>query len=290
MDQGVLEMFLAGVSTRRVQEVLNPWMGRPTVSAGTVSQITKVLSAEVEKFHCRSLSDDYLYLLLDGIYLKTKSPLHAKRRCILVVYGIQANGTRELVDFKMTRMGESQIAWESFLISLKNRGLKGDHLLLAVVDGNKGLWNALDLVWINVPRQRCWAHKLRNVANHIPKKFQPACLTGAKKIYLADTRDDALKVFKRWAKVWVGIVPKAVQCLEEDFEDMLVFMACPKKLRVKLRTTNIIERVFREVRRRTRPISCFQNRESVERIIFAIFHRQNALWREKPLKEITHNS
>jgi len=283
VDKGVLEMFLAGVSTRRVEEVLAPMMGKPTLSAGTVSKITKVLDQEVQKFHGRKLSDDYLYLVLDGIYLKTKSPIHSKRRCFLVAYGIKADGTRELIDFKMTRKGESQIAWESFLVSLKNRGLEGNHLKLVVLDGNKGLWNAIDLVWLNVPRQRCWAHKLRNVANKIPHKLQGSCMIEASKIYKAESKEEALRAFKHWAKVWGGIVPDAVKCLEEDFEEMITFFDCPKELWIKLRTTNVIERVFREVRRRTRPISCFQNRESVERIIFAIFHRQNNLWKEDPL-------
>ena len=160
VDKGVLEMFLGGVSTRRVQEVLVPWMGRPTLSAGTVSRITKVLDGEVQKFHGRRLLDEYLYLILDGIYLKTKSPIHSKRRCILVAYGIKSNGVRELIAFKMAPKDESQIAWESFLVSLKNRGLEGNQLKLIVVDGNKGLWNACDLVWINVRRQRCWAHSV----------------------------------------------------------------------------------------------------------------------------------
>ena len=283
VDKGVLEMFLAGVSTRRVREVLAPLMGSPTISSSTVSKITHVLNNHVQRFHGRKLSDDYVYLILDGIYLKTKSPIHSKRRCILVAYGIKADGMRELIDFKMTRKGESQVAWESFLVSLKNRGIEGDHLKLVVVDGNKGLWNAIDLVWMNVPRQRCWAHKLRNVANKVPKKLQSSCMIEASKIYKAESKEEALRAFKHWAKVWRGIVPAAVQCLEEDFEDMIAFFDCPKELWVKLRTTNVIERVFREVRRRTRPISCFQNRESVERIIFAIFHRQNNLWKEEPL-------
>lgn len=288
VDHAVLEMFLSGVSTRRVQEALAPLMGSPTVSSMTVSRISKVLDKEVNTFHQRRLSDDYLYLILDGIYLKTKSPLHSKRRCVLVAYGIKADGTRELIDFKMTRKGESQVAWESFLIALKNRGVEGTHLKLVVVDGNRGLWNAIDLVWLNVPRQRCWAHKLRNVSNHIPKKLQSSCMIQAADIYRAPSKQEALKAFKQWTKVWKGIVPKAVQCLEDDFEDLIPFFDCPKAFWIKLRTTNIIERVFREVRRRTRPISCFQNRESVERIIFAIFHRQNNIWRNKPLK-LTQN-
>jgi len=283
VDKGVLEMFLAGVSTRRVQEVMVPLMGRPTVSSSTVSQITKLLDSHVQGFHGRKLSDGYRYLVLDGIYLKTKSPIHSKRRCILVGYGITEDGTRELIDFKMARKGESQVAWESFLISLKNRGLEGNHLKLVVLDGNKGLWNAVDLVWLNVPRQRCWAHKLRNVANKVPKKLQSSCMVQASDIYRAGSKEEAIRAFKKWAKVWGGVAPEAVKCLEEDFEDMIAFFDCPKELWMKLRTTNVIERVFREVRRRTRPISCFQNRESVERIIFAIFYRQNNLWKADPL-------
>jgi len=288
VDKGVLEMFLAGVSTRRMEEVLEPLMGKGALSAGTVSRISKVLDIHVREFHRRQLRDDYLYLVLDGIYLKTKSPVHARRRCILVAYGIKADGTRELIDFKMTRLGESQAAWEGFLVSLKNRGLEGTNLKLVVVDGNQGLWNAVDLVWINVPRQRCWAHKLRNVSNNLSKKIQVLCISGARKIYCADSKTEAIQAFKKWVRLWKSIAPKAVECLERDFEDLIPFLECPKALRRKLRTTNVIEREFREVRRRTRPMSCFQNRDSVERIIFAIFYRQNQIWKEKPLNEITH--
>lgn len=283
VDKGVLEMFLCGVSTRRVKEVLKPLMGSPTVSAGTVSRITKVLDKEVEKFHRRALSDDYFYLILDGIYLKAKSPIRSRRRCILVAYGIKRDGTRELIDFKLTGKEESQLAWESFLVCLKNRGLEGNHLKLVVVDGNRGLWNAVELVWRNVACQRCWAHKLKNLANKVPKKLQSSVMSEASRIYRAESKAEALKEFKHWAKVWRPIVPEAVECLEKDWEEMIPFFDCPKEIQAKLRTTNVIERVFRKVRRRTRPISCFQNRESVERIIFAIFHRQNEIWREKPL-------
>ena len=138
------------------------------------------------------------------------------------------------------------------------------------------------------PRRHRSTLQLRNVANHVPRKLQQSCVGQAKSIYDAPSRQEAIRCFKQWAKVWRPVVPKAVACLEEDFEELLEFFQCPKELWVKLRTTNAIERVFREVRRRTRPISCFQNRESVERIIFAVFYRQNNLWREKPLTEITH--
>ena len=291
VDKGVLEMFLAGVSTRRVEEVLVPLMGEGALSASTVSAISKVLGPAVSHFHRRALQDVYRYLILDGVYLKTKSPVSVKRRCILVVYGIRRDGVRELIDFQLASHGESQSAWDIFLTRLKNRGLHGATLELAVVDGNRGLWNALDLVWPGLPRQRCWAHKLRNVANQLPRKLQKVCLAQARQLYSATSYGHALRRFRKWKKFWNPIAPKAVACLEQDLESLLVFYrVCSKDLWVKLRTTNIIERVFREVRRRTRPMSCFENTDSVERIIYAIFYRQNNLWKDDPLLEITQNS
>jgi len=291
VDQGILEMFLAGVSTRRVQEVLHPLMGSQSVSASTVSEISKVLDAQVQAFHRRPLLDTYRYLILDGVYLKAKSPASVKRRCILVVYGLRTDGIRELIDFQLAGGGESQSAWERFLTRLKDRGLQGQAAHLAVVDGNKGCWNALDLVFPELPRQRCWAHKLRNVANHVPRRLLKPVMIQAAQLYNATSYGHALKRFKTWKKLWAPIIPEAVDCLERDLESLLVFYkVCPQKLWVKLRTTNIIERVFREVRRRIRPMSCFENTDSVERIVFAIFHRQNNLWKDKPLMEFTQKS
>lgn len=291
VDEGVLSMFLAGVSTRRIQEVLTPLMGPRALSAQTVSRITKTLDSEVSAWHHRKITDNYEYLILDGVYLKTKSPVHSKRRCVLVIYGIKASGIRELIDFRLARNGESQAVWEGLLTSLRNRGLQGTHLKLSVVDGNRGLWNALEMVYPDCPIQRCWAHKLRNVANYLPKKLQKTCTSQAGDIYNAQGYHEALKAFKKWRNLWKPIAPEAVHCLEKDLEEMLVFFkAVPQNLWVKLRTTNIIERVFREVRRRTRPMSCFENKESVERIVYAIFYRQNEIWKEKPLVEITQKT
>jgi putative transposase len=290
VDKLVLEMFLAGVSTRRVKEVLNPILGQQALSSTTVSRISRVLDKEVERFHRHKISDDYVYLIFDAVYLKIKSPVNAKRRCVLVAYGVKNNGVRELIDFRLARTGESQTAWECFLTSLFNRGLKGENLLLTAMDGNKGLYNALDLIWPDVPRQRCWAHKLRNVVKHLPRRLQKSCSNQARDIYDAKDEGEAIKAYKKWARFWRPISVKAVDCLEQDLEDLLNFYKCPKPMWIKIRTTNAIERVFREVRRRTRPMSCFTNSKSVDRIIYAIFFRQNNLWREKPLKEITQYS
>jgi transposase-like protein len=279
----ITDMFLAGVSTRKVKEVLKPLYGQNVISAATVSAVTKVLNGAVEQYHRRPIGDDYRFLFMDGIYLKAKSPVRSRRRCILVAYGIKNDGTRELIDFRLARKGESQAAWECFLTSMRNRGFEGKILELISIDGGKGMMNALDFIFPDVPKQRCWAHKLRNVANHLPKKLQKACTSQARDIYEAENYNQAIKAFKTWAKTWRSIAPEAVDCLEGDLEELLRFYACPEAMWIKLRTTNIIERVFREVRRRTRPMSCFSNSRSVERIIFAIFNRQNVIWKDKPL-------
>lgn len=283
LDQAVLNMFLAGVCTRRVKEVIAPLAGENAISSTTVSEITKLLDVHVRKFHDRPLSDDYLYLICDGIYLNMKSPIKSKRRCILVAYGIKTDGTRELISFRMANHGESQAAWESFLNSLWQRGLTGSRLKLIAIDGNTGLANAAAVVFPHAKIQRCWAHKLRNVVNLVPKKEHDAFILDARAIYNANSYTNAIRAFKSLKTTWTSIAPKAVNCIERDLESLLSFFSCPSFLWIKLRTTNVIERVFREVRRRTTPMSTFNNLASVERIIFAIFQRQNSIWAQKRL-------
>jgi len=129
-------------------------------------------------------------------------------------------------------------------------------------------------------------HKLRNVASKLPKKGTKNVMDSAKKIYLADTRKDAEAAFKNWTKDFQDKYPKAVNCLSKDIEDMLTFFCFDENIRSKIRTTNLIERSFREIRRRVRPMACFQNSASVNRIIFGVISGINKGWKSKPIKEL----
>lgn len=289
IDSMILEMFIDGVSTRKVDSVLTPLFGPGTISPAGVSLVTKNLNEQVNKYHSRRLNDDYWYLIADGIYLNVKNPIWKKRRCILAVYGITINGYRELIDFYVAPHGESQQAWEKFLYRLYYRGFEGKNLKLVIRDGNKGLKNALSNVYPHVDQQLCWAHKMRNVASRLPKHIQESCISDARKIYYAKSYNDALKTFRLWTADWKRAAPDAVKCLNDEILDLLNFFHEPKSMWIKLRTTNIIERSFREVRRRTKPISCFQNSDSLQRIIYAVFYKLNRSWERKPLK-ITHYS
>jgi putative transposase len=282
----VREAFLAGVSTRRVGEVLEPVLGE-RLSPQTVSRILSSLDSEVRRYHSRPLSDEHCYLFLDGITLKVKSVLGVKKRLVLCAYGITSDGKRELISFRQAT-AESEQQWEAFLRSLYARGLEGKSLQLIVTDGCAGLHAALLTVYPYTPRQRCWAHKLRNVAAKLPRKVQETCLAGAKQMYLAETQREARYCFLQWAALWRPTAPNAVACVEQDLDELLAFLDCPREHRVRIRTTNVIERAFREVRRRTKTMSCFQNSASVDRITYGIINHLNATWKEKPLPEFTH--
>jgi transposase-like protein len=288
VNRMVREMFLAGVSTRKVQEVLRPIL-KVDLSPQSVSRIVRSLDAEVRHFHMRRIEDEYRYLFLDGITMKVKGVSGVKKRLVLCAYGITVKGKRELVSFHQAT-AESEAQWEAFLRNLYERGLEGKRLRLITTDGCPGLHRALDTVYAYIPRQRCWAHKLRNIASKVRRRNHEQCLRQAKTIYLAETRRQATNLFRDWAKQWRTIEPKAVKCLEVDMDDMLPFLDCPKLHWSKIRTTNAIERSFREVRRRTRPLSCFQNSASVDRIIYGVISHLNKNWEDKPLPYFTHYS
>jgi len=286
VDAALMKVFLYGASTRLTGEALRPLLG-DGISAQTVSNIARSLDEDLKRYHRRKLRDHYLYLFLDGIILKTRTGFGSKKKAVLVAYGIRVDGRRELIDFTITT-AESEKKWWRFLNDLSRRGISGEALGLVVTDGNAGLENAVDLIWPFVKRQRCWAHKLRNVANYLKKKHIDSCVKEAGAIYNAKNKKEADRAYGKWEKKWAPIAPKAVRCVEKDLEELLNFYSCPKEIWVKVRTTNVIERAFREVRKRTRPMSCFNNIPSIERIVYAVLSHLNEQWGKKPLKEFTH--
>jgi len=167
--------------------------------------------------------------------------------------------------------------------------LHGEFLELIGTDGQLGLAKAIGRLWPAVAHQRCWAHKLRNLENKL-KASQQACLEEAKLIYQAENRTEAIQLFRKWKRRWQRQAPKAVACLERDLEQLLAFFDCPKVHWKRLRTTNVIERLFVEVRRRIRTMCAFTTRSSCERILFSVFNRMNQHWTRHPLPAFTHNS
>jgi putative transposase len=281
----IREAFLRGLSTRQSGRVVSILTGE-VVSPQTVSKLTRALDQAVRQFHEARLTDEYAYLFLDGVSLRVRRPAGRKRVHLLVAYGVRRDGTRHLLAF-MRSQGESQTDWEGLLGDLYRRGLEGQRLGLIVTDGCPGLAAAIATVYPRVRHQRCWVHKMRNILEHVRKRDYDEVKKAAQAIYLAESRAHAEQAFRRFRARWLREYGPMVRRLQRDLPELLSFFAFPRHLWKKLRTTNVIERCFVEVRRRTRPMVCFVNVESVDRIIYSIFQRFNLEWKTRTLNLFT---
>src|SRR3990170_2366225 len=281
----IREAFLRGISTRQVGRVIAIVTGE-AVSAQTVSTVTKSLDRLVRRFHESALKDEWAYLFLDGVSLRVRRPAGRKRVQMLVAYGVRRDGQRRLLAFQRSQ-GESEAAWEGFLQGLYRRGLEGKNLQLIVTDGCAGLAAALQTVYPRVEHQRCWVHKMRNILEKVRKRDYDAVKADAQAIYGALSLGQAQRAFQKFRWKWRESYPGMVRLLEKDLPELLTFFHFPRHLWKKLRTTNVIERCFVEVRRRTRPMVCFVNIHSVDRIVYSIFNRMNPQWKNRTLQVFT---
>jgi putative transposase len=274
IDRVILAGFVLGLSTRKVGETLLALLGR-SVSASTVSQVAKTLDAAVSAFHRRPLHNRYKALMLDGVVLSRKTGAGALRRPVLVALGLRHDGKKEVIDFRLAA-SESAAEWEKFLADLYRRGLTGEGLDMICVDGGCGLLAALPRVLPNIPVQRCWAHKIRNVLDKVRKADQPKVKRALHKVMNAANAPAARSAARRLAERFHEQYPKAVACLRNDLDELLTcFRYTTEAKRRTVRTTNAVERRFREVRRRTRPMGTFQDKTSMDRILFAVFTHEN---------------
>jgi transposase-like protein len=287
VDRLILACFLLGLSTRKVGTALCTILGEK-VSPQTVSRVSRTLDEAVAAFHQRALSNGYRALVFDGIILSRKTGMGPLRRPVLVVLGIRPDGKKEVIDFHLAT-SESGPAWEHFLTDLAKRGLTGTGVEVISVDGGPGLLSVLPDCYPGIPVQRCWAHKMRNILDKVKKKDHDAVQKGLQKIYEAPHGMLARQHAGRWRKRWEGLYPAAVRCLSTDLEDLLTcFQFTDPVFRKAVRTTNHIERRFKEVRRRTRPMGVFSNKTSVDRILYAVFMYENKTEEVYPVFAVTH--
>jgi putative transposase len=274
VDRMILSCFVLGLSTRKVSHALMPILGE-TLSATTVSRVSRILDVSVTAFHRRPIRRTYQFLFLDGVVLKRRTGVGSVKRVVLVALGMTREGKKEVIDFTIAH-GESQAAWDAFLSDLYRRGLGAEGLELIITDGGKGLLAALPFVYPGIPTQRCWAHKTRNILNNVRKADHGAVKKDLAAISNAGGIKQAQAALKRFAHKWDILYPKALASLKECEEELLAFFSIQNpKLWKKIRTTNLIERRFRELRRRTRPMGVFSDKTSMERILYAVFAHEN---------------
>jgi transposase-like protein len=274
VDMAILRCFVLGHSTRKVALALVPLLGEQ-VSASTVSRVAKTLDLAVQAFHERQLRNRYRALLFDGVVLSRKTGAGSIRRPVLVILGILRDGRKEIIDWRLGQ-SESEEEWRLLFDNVYRRGLTAEGVEIAVVDGGKGLLAALSTCFPFLPVQRCWAHKVRNITDKVRQVDQEAVRRGLRAIYQASNLTQARRAAGRFARAWEKTYPKAVACLRVDLDQLLTFFRFRDPVwRKAVRTTNAIERRFREVRRRTRPMGVFYDRTSIERILFAVFTHEN---------------
>ncbi len=274
VDRAILACFVLGLSTRKVSEALLPILGEQ-VSASTVSRVSRVLDAEVQAFHRRPLKTQYRVLHFDGVVLSRTTGVGARKRPVLVALGIRPDGRKEIIDFLLAT-SEGQDSWEGLLNDLYRRGLRGEGVELITIDGCGGLRAALRVVYPRIPVQRCWAHKVRNILDKVRVGDWEEVKRDLRRVYGAKNRMNAIQAAIRFGARWDGLYHAAVRCLMKDLDELLNHydLKEPDWQRMS-RTTNAIERRFREVRRRTRPMGAFSDRTSIERILYAVFSYAN---------------
>jgi len=287
IDRLIGQLYLAGISTRKLQGIVKELTGKQ-LSSGTISNIEKKIFQEtLVKFQNSPLTDDIEYLLLDGIRQPIRDIFGYEQKIGLVAYGIKKSGQRGIISLRIVD-SEDEANCLAFLIDLKQRGLLGENLKLITVDGSPALIKAIKQVYPFKPIQNRWVHKMRNILKYLKNFQKKACLEGVKKIFNSQTKKEALIRFQEWKKIWQIQAEKAVKCLEEDLPELLTYYDFPQKDWKKIRSTNYLERAFREIRRRTRTITSFPDKNSAQRIMSAlaeVFLTKPAI----PLNEFTQN-
>lgn len=267
LDTAICDMFVYGASTTRVGEVVET-LTETTPSASTVSRVFHTLESEFAAWKTRPLAAHYAYLFADGTYFTVIYDGAGAKMPILAVIGITAGGEREVLAFTVGDR-ENQVAWEDLLEQLQQRGVQT--VGLWITDGNRAMLNALDCKFPTTPRQRCAVHKIENVLSYVPHKQRIQVEPELKAIFYQANREQADQAVIAFTEKYAALYPTAVECLQRDLEACLTFYAFPKAHWKRLRTTNAIERLFGEVKRRSHKMAAaFRNENSCLLMFFAV--------------------
>ena len=270
----IAQMYLEGVSTRRVQDITQKLCGYE-VSSAQVSRVTQELDEQFEQFRNRPLGEIH-YLIVDAIYLKVRFEGTVIDISILLAFGVNSDGKREIVGAS-TSLSEAEIHWREFLKSLQSRGMSGVRLIIS--DDHAGLKSARRAVFPSVPWQRCQFHLSQNAQSYAPKKSMRAEIAGVmREIFNSPTLEMALEMKRRAIQKYEKRAPEFARWLEENVDEGLTVYQFPKEHWKKIRTSNGIERVNREIKRRTRVAVLFPNKESALRLVTGVIMEIHEEW------------
>lgn len=260
------EMVIAGVSTRKVAKVVETLCGT-TYSKSMVSEVCKDLDTAVNEFRNRPLTTAYPFVLIDATYFKVRSEHRIVSKAFMVAYATNPDGKREVIGFDLFE-NETNDTWFMFIESLRKRGLHGVRVITS--DAHPGILYAIKKVFPDVPWQRCQTHFSRNILDKTPKKYQKGLHSELSELYNARSIADAIKIRDRIISDYEDVAASAMECLDAGFESVMTVMVLPDPLRKYHRTSNHIERLNRELKRRSKVIGVFPNDESIIRIMGSV--------------------
>jgi putative transposase len=281
IDEIVSEMFLRGVSTRKVGKISKLLWGTD-VSPAEVSRMNKVVKKELIRWLNRPITKKIAYLIVDGVYFKVRRK-RVSREAALCAVGITEKGEREHLGFIQGHR-ESQQAWEFLLTQLVRRGLNPKDVLMVTSDGCPGIIAAIGTVLSYSEHQRCLFHKMANLKAKCPKTEWSLTKAKLDRIYYAPNLMEARAQAEGFSREYKVILPALVECLEKDLDASLAYMNHPANRWKHIRTTNLIERSFKEVKRRVKVMEQFPTEESCIRILFTLLQAQNEIWEGRPIK------
>ena len=270
----LMEMVVQGVSTRKVQEITETLCGT-SFSKSTVSALCQNLDPIVAAFRNRPLERHYPFLIVDAIYMKARDDQRVKSRGFLIATGVNDEGNREVLGFEIAD-SESEESWSRFFESLKARGLRAVDLVSS--DNHGGLKNSIQKQFQGASWQRCQTHFSKNLLDKVPKKYRAEVKTALTDLYNAPDLKEAKLRKKRMLVIYEETAPKAMGLLDEAFDDITAVFALPQPYRKRLRTTNGIERLNEELRRRERVIRIFPNDQSLIRLMGAVLMEHHEKW------------
>jgi putative transposase len=270
------EMYIQGVSTRKVKEVTEQLCGHE-FSAATISRVTGQLDEELKRFSQRALEEEYPYLILDARYEKVRQDGVISSQAVQVAIGINWEGRRCVLAVEMANR-ESESSWKEFLLKLKQRGLRG--VVCTISDDHAGLRKAIPEVLPESKWQRCYVHFLRNALDHLPRKKDDDVLTELRWIYERRNVEEARRDLAVWLTKWEGRYGKLCDWAESNIEETLTFYRLPQEHHKHLKSTNMLERINQELKRRTLVVRIFPNSASCLRLVRALAAEIHEDWIE----------
>lgn len=272
----LVEMYVQGVSTRKIKSITEELCGQE-FSASSISVMNKSLDKQLKAFSDRRLEISYPYIVLDARYEKVRENGIVHSQAVLIALGVNETGKREVLGIELSNK-ESLTSWKDFLISLRNRGLHGVKFVIS--DQHQGLKTAIQEVFPEAAWQRCYVHFLRNALNYFPRKSDSDCMQELRWIYERKNVQEAQGDLNIWIRKWESKYPKLVSWVEDNIGETLSFYHLPQAHHKHTKSTNLIERLNQEIKRRSQVVRIFPNGESCLRLVTALSVEIHENWQD----------